>query len=232
MRQDLRSRQSRKNTKYMLHQGFYSIDSAVANSSGAMGAATISKNGRSTKSHTSRENFLGTVFFRSLVAPLVVSLSMVFSGCEKKTDNYSVEFPTYKWKLLSITSLDGEYQTQFVLDYAENNIIYAFHSNNVMIVSGDFEGIDYKGLTKGNHPYHVLSPSDAKKDVLYGNMYGGGYGGGYGSDPNFVKISNIPYSFLIETDENGYARMRIVSVGDDVYVYSFLKVGETDDREE
>jgi hypothetical protein len=225
----------------MLHQGFYSIDSAVANSSGAMGAATISKNGRSTKSHTSRENFLGTVFFRSLVAPLVVSLGMVFSGCEKKTDDYSVEFPIYKWKLLSIASLGDEYQTQFVLDYAENNIIYAFHSNNVMTVSGNVEGIDYRGLIIGNHPYHVLSPSDAKKEGLgyggYGSMYGGGYGVGYGvgygSDyPNFVKISNIPYSFLIETDENGYARMRIVNVGEDVHVYSFLKVGSTDDREE
>jgi len=54
---------------------------AVANQGGAMEADTISKNGRSSNSHTSRGNFLRKAFF-SLLA-----LSVIFSGCNDEDDN-------------------------------------------------------------------------------------------------------------------------------------------------
>jgi len=42
----------------MFYKSNFSVETAVANQSGAMEADTISKNGRSSKSHTSRGNFL------------------------------------------------------------------------------------------------------------------------------------------------------------------------------
>jgi|GEM_PF-7061660 len=47
----------------MLHKSNFSIEAAVANCSGAMEADTISKNGRSSKSHMSRNNFLKLIVF-------------------------------------------------------------------------------------------------------------------------------------------------------------------------
>ena len=47
----------------MLYKSFFLVEAAVANQSGAMEAETISKNGRSSKSHTSRGVFLGILCF-------------------------------------------------------------------------------------------------------------------------------------------------------------------------
>jgi len=181
------------------------------NSGGVMEAVTISKNGRSSKSQMSRGNFFGKAFLSFFVAAIAVSLVTGLSGCEKKTEDFKSDFPYYQWMLLSITSLEEE----FAFDYSEKNIIYEIKANNVLTVSGDIEGIDYRGFEIGNHFYDVLSQIDSHK---VGPNYGF-----YGCD--IVKINNIPYVFSIVNDQNLHARMEIRSSEKGRYVFSFLKVG-------
>jgi len=62
----------------MLHKSNFSIGAAVANQSGAMEADTISKNGRSSKSHTSRGIFLKLIVFFIAVCASVEAWGQVY----------------------------------------------------------------------------------------------------------------------------------------------------------
>jgi len=57
----------------MILNSIFSIETAVANQGGAMGADTISKNGASSKSHTSRRNISKNLLFLAVIACVILS---------------------------------------------------------------------------------------------------------------------------------------------------------------
>ena len=62
-----------------------------------------------------------------------------------------------KWKLEVVYFLDLTDISPKHLDYSQNDIIYDFKENNVLIVSGKMDNIgDYRGYTKGEHSYEML----------------------------------------------------------------------------
>jgi|SRR5690554_1389491 len=91
----------------------------------------------------------------TLILSLLIGIS--FSSCKK--EEIDEEYPTQhlgKWQLVAV-----EYRTEtFELisaDYSQANIIYDFRENNVMVVSGEIEGIeDYRGHAIGEHSYKAF----------------------------------------------------------------------------
>ena len=62
---------------------------AATDHTGAMEADTISKNGRNSKSHMSRGNFLRIVCF------VLFAGSIVFTGCDQKNIRWEYKYETY-----------------------------------------------------------------------------------------------------------------------------------------
>ncbi len=109
----------------------------------------------------------------------------MFSGCEEKPDVKDENSILYgKWELAKIKSFSIE-EGDLEFDYLQNNIIYEFKTNGVLVVTGDVESVDYKGIEKGDHSYAVTlsqtnekSPHSLKIDAVsytfsFGYMFGG-----------------------------------------------------------
>ena len=218
----------------MKHQRNYSVESVVANRSGAMETETISKNGRSSKSHTSRRDLFKTVFMRLLGVMIVLSVGMAFSGCEKNKEGEKPEFPEYQWKLMSISLINDSLAVESTIDYAEENIIYEVNSGNVLSVSGDVGDSDYRGIEMGTHIYKVLNSreveNEAKKNDWY-EWFVVGYGYGYGEyrpyGYNVVRINNVPYVFYISYGSGTEVWMGMETLNKDKgkVFFAFSKVG-------
>ena len=85
----------------MLQDSNLTIGTAVANQSGAMEADTISKNGRSLKSHTSRGNFL-------IMLLSIFFTGFIFLGCKKDDDKDDIDKNETEFVELEEFGYDGD----------------------------------------------------------------------------------------------------------------------------
>jgi len=128
----------------MLNKSDLSIETAVANCSGAMEADTISKNGRSSKSQMSRRQFL----FYFVVATF--SISVVFTSCTK-----NVRF-------------DGFYQTQSKEDYKSFLRFYSDSTVLSVTTDGDAEASNLISWFKKpfDNPHHSKGKYEIKENKI------------------------------------------------------------------
>ena len=93
---------------------------------------------------------------------MVAAVLLMTTGCKRdnsvaEDDNSSVYG---KWKLSFVGYMD-ENISPAVFDYSQNDIIYDFKGNNVLVISGEMNSIDdYKGHEKGEYYYkkHPIPP--------------------------------------------------------------------------
>ena len=131
---------------------------AVANQGGAMEAETISKNGQSSKSQTSRVNILKYLAFVALAA------SIVFSSCknDNDTDEHSIQ-------LLESISSNGVLNTNYEYDNQHRiTKITSFHSDGITVTgtrtftySGDNISMSYVSV---QYPQDNFTETYTKSD--------------------------------------------------------------------
>jgi hypothetical protein len=115
---------------------------------------------------------------RALTVILLLLTAGIFSSCKKEEIKYKpVPDIQGKWQLIGPSSWDGE---PTISDYLSMNIIYDFQENNVLIVSGEIEGVEeYSGLEAGEHSYHQIPVLEgALPQIKIGNdMFSFAFGG-------------------------------------------------------
>ena len=178
-------------------------ETAVANQSGAMEAETISKNGDSPKTQSSRANFFIFVCF---------ALLAVFSGCDKDKDkekSNSVDQKLVgKWDAQSVT-WDGDevFSNGKMYDPATDNVVtsmgFEFTSNTCKVFSNGSITENVSGVyTKENILY---IPATTSGDLNFTWQLSG----------NILKLTGD----VETTDEYGNKDGNVVHV-----VYTFQKV--------
>ena len=113
----------------MLHKSNFSIETAVANCSGAMEADTISKNGRILKSQMSRENFLKLIVFFIVICTSVGAWGQTFRFVEKTEDT-------------------GEFWIE--IDLNKNTILYDGDMCFLPLSERSYSIISFKKYNEGN----------------------------------------------------------------------------------
>jgi len=90
----------------------------------------------------------------AIVTCLIVTI--MFSGCEKKSDLKGENKIIYgKWQLETISPINVPTGVDLLLvNFSPMNIIYEFKKNNVLTVSGNVDN-NYGGLKIGKHFYEV-----------------------------------------------------------------------------
>ena len=123
------------------------IETAVANQSGAMEADTISKNGASSKSHTSRRN---NILVITAFVALMLSMVACGGGSGSGGGSKSSRIPngTYIYLSEMIIREGGAYRPEYRYTFSgnkytfEGNRIYAGHKENTSKVEGTYELIE------------------------------------------------------------------------------------------
>jgi hypothetical protein len=131
------------------------------------------------------------------------------SDSEQESElNFKNDILHGKWKLIWIKSFTIE-EGDLSFDYSHKNIIYEFKPNNVLIVSGNVNGTDYRGHGVGEHFYDVTI-IEAINNTL-----------GLPA-PHTVNINTIPYSFSFGymPDKPG---MEMICRGECNYAFYFIK---------
>ena len=91
-----------------------------------------------------------------MIVPALIC-GMVLTGCSDKAEGTSEDnILSGKWKLLLFTSFSTMEELVIPIDYTQKNIIYEFRANNVLMVSGAINNIDYRGHEIGKHSYEIL----------------------------------------------------------------------------
>jgi len=114
----------------MLDKSYFSVETVVANQGGAMEADTISKNGRSSKSHTSRENLLYHLFISFFV------VSVTFTSCNKDDEGTTTTGSTSHFTVLDVKNVEN--RTQF--DFNEVRLTW----NNVTLATAPYSNNSFK----------------------------------------------------------------------------------------
>ena len=160
----------------MLYKSKILSELAIANQSGAMEADTISKNGRSSKSHKSSVNILRYAFFALL------SMCIIFSGCDKDDDKgggaNTVNQITVKIENASDFSNVAKVKLQV---WFQENGSYQIHDiAEADFINGGFtlklpETLNAKYLEVFNEedmPETVVVSNKSAKSFSFGSIYG------------------------------------------------------------
>jgi hypothetical protein len=123
---------------------------------------------------------------RSVAMIACLAVTIMFSGCEKKSDLKGENEIIYgKWQLKTISPLNVPPGVDLMLvDFSPMNIIYEFKTNNVVRVSGRVNDIDGV-FEKGKHFYNVTN-SNISNGLFVTNL-----------PQHIVKINTISYCFCI-----------------------------------
>ena len=89
-----------------------------------------------------------------------------FSSCKKKEENKEPASLFGKWKLEKeiLPFIGGIY------DYSKNNIVYEFHTNGILTVTGESDYISYERFKQGEYLYSILTIDEMNE--LYSSLYG------------------------------------------------------------
>jgi len=100
---------------------------------------------------------------------ILVALAVIAVGCDKNSESESEMYipdpPLGKWQLVMGDVIEKE--SQKILGYTQNSIIYEFKQNNVLTVSGKTDNTDdYIGHSEGNHFYQMVPIRIPKCDKI------------------------------------------------------------------
>jgi uncharacterized repeat protein (TIGR02543 family) len=154
----------------MFYKSNFSVETAVANQSGAMETDTISKNGRSSKSQMSRVNFLVIACF---------ALGVVFGGCNKEDENgktFTVIFDSNGGSSVETKTVKGgEKVTKPSPDPLRNGYIFAAWYREITLnIEWKFD-IDVVTADMALYAKWTREPQQKPSDGTYTKENSGGY---------------------------------------------------------